>query len=190
MSIYPLEKNTVGIVTLAFLGTLGIVVRMFVRIPLIPGLLELTPGFLFSELGGVVGGIPGGILVGTIVGIGGAIAGGEVPLLPLIGNMALGLGTGYAIHITKTRDGIKYAILAILGGGIIGGFIPSMTIFAGVGVPFETVFFYAFMDMIQAFLWAIVAIVVEKQIIRPVIGHYLYPNMGAKEELVEDPKDD
>ncbi|MBD3406752.1 MAG: hypothetical protein GF411_11615 [Candidatus Lokiarchaeota archaeon] len=190
MSIYPLEKNTSGIVTLAFLGALGIVVRLFIRIPIIPGLLELTPGFLFSELGGVVGGIPGGLLVGAIVGIGGAIAGGEIPLLPLIGNMALGFGTGYAVHITKNRDGLKYALLAILGGGLIGGFIPSMTLFAGVGVPFETTFLYALMDMIQALFWAVIAVVLERKIIRPILGHYLYPNMQESELLLEASEDD
>ena len=44
----PLQKNTVALPTLAMLAAMGMDVRMFVRIPVIPGLLDLTPGFLFS----------------------------------------------------------------------------------------------------------------------------------------------
>ena len=87
MGQIPLQKNTVALTSLAILAAMGIVVRMFVRIPVIPGLLDLTPGFLFSELGGVIGGLPGGALVGAIVGFGGAMAGGEPPLLPMLGNI-------------------------------------------------------------------------------------------------------
>ncbi|MFW9967667.1 MAG: hypothetical protein ACFFEA_10985 [Candidatus Thorarchaeota archaeon] len=175
MRTTPLQKNTVALTTLSMLAAMGIVVRMFVRIPVIPGLLDLTPGFLFSEFGGVIGGLPGGALVGAVVGFGGAIAGGEPPLLPMIGNICLGIGTGFAIHIKTDRDSLLYIMLVILGGGVIGGFIPSVTVFAAVTESIEITILYATIDMLQAFLWASVALVLEKLVIRPIIGQYLYP---------------
>ena len=66
----PFRKNTVSLNTLALIAALGIIVRMYVRIPVIPGFVELTPGFLFSLLGGVIGGVPGGIFVGASVWLG------------------------------------------------------------------------------------------------------------------------
>ena len=176
MDLVPLEKNTVALTTLALIAALGIIVRLFVRIPIIPGLLELTPGFLFSELGGVIGGIPGGIVVGAIVGIGGALGGGEVPILPMIGNICLGIGTGWAIHLSSDRDNIRYALMAIAGAGIFGGFIPSMTVFAGFAGSLEAAFIAAIIDGVQATLWAVVALLLERIIIRPTIGDYLYRN--------------
>ena len=161
--------------TLALIAALGIVVRMFVRIPVIPGFVELTPGFLFSLLGGIIGGVPGGIFVGAIVGIGGAMGGGEPPLLPMIGNIFLGIGSGLAIHITKERNSRRYALLVVLGGGIIGGLIPTATIFASLIDPVEVILAAALLDMTQGFLWAIVALFVERKIIRPIAGNYLYP---------------
>ena len=179
MRSIPLQQNTVALATLAMLAAIGIVVRIFVRIPVIPGLLDLTPGFLFSELGGVIGGIPGGALVGAVVGLGGAMAGGEPPLLPMIGNICLGIGTGYAIHLRSNRDSAVYAAMVVLGGGIIGGFIPSMTVFAAVTDSFEATMLFATIDMLQAFLWAFVALLVERALVRPLVGHYLYPEMES-----------
>jgi hypothetical protein len=175
MAQIPLRKNTVSLTTLALIAALGMVVRMFVHIPLIPGLVELTPGFLFSLLGGMIGGVPGGIFVGAVVGMGGTMSGGEPPLLLMIGNIFLGIGSGLAIHLTKERDSRKYALMVILGGGIIGGFIPSATIFASLVDPIEVVLAAALLDMTQGFFWAIVALFVERRIIRPIAGKYLYP---------------
>jgi hypothetical protein len=173
MNLIPLRTNTITITTLAMIAAVGIVVRLTVRLVLIPGLVEITPGFLFSELGGVIGGIPGGALVGTIVGLGGAIAGGETPLLPLIGNICLGIGTGYAIHIVHNRDSLKYALLVIIGGGVIGGLLPSFAIFI-LTESFGLAFAYALLDFYQALGWAAAALLTEAYIIRPVIGNYLY----------------
>jgi hypothetical protein len=175
MAQIPLQENTVSLTTLAMIAALGIVVRMFVRIPVIPGFVELTPGFLFSLLGGVIGGVPGGIFVGAIVGIGGAMGGGEPPLLPMIGNIFLGIGSGLAIHVTKERNSRKYALMVVLGGGIIGGFIPTATVFASLIDPIEVILAGALLDMTQGFLWAIVALFVERSIIRPIAGKHLYP---------------
>ncbi|TFF68660.1 hypothetical protein EU520_00115 [Candidatus Thorarchaeota archaeon] len=162
---------------------------MFLRFTVIPSLLELTPGFLFSELGGVVGGVFGGLLVGAIVGLSGAIGGGEFPLLPLIGNMALGLGTGIAIHIQSDRSSRSYAILAVVGGGLIGGFLPTLAVSLWLFYPIEAALLGAVVDGAQAVLWAVVAVVVERIAIRPVAGLYLYQNLHAQDQPLEDPSD-
>jgi len=154
MTQTPLRKNTVLLITLTLIASLGIFVRVFVRIPVIPGFVEITPGFLFSLLGGVIGGVPGGIFVGAIVGIGGAMSGGEPQLLPMIGNIFLGIGSGLAIHVTKERNSRKYALMVILGGGVIGGFIPTATVFASFIDPIEVILAAALLDMAQGFLWA------------------------------------
>jgi len=180
MSILPIQKNTVALTTIAVIAALGMVVRFTLQIPVIPGLVELTPGFLFSILGGVIGGIPGGILTGITVGLGGALAGGSLSILTLFGNLFLGIGGGYAIYFAK-RDSRKYNILVILGAGIIGGLIPSMTLFAAIGVPFIANLSVASIDMAQGFLWAVVALVVEKKLIRPIVGNYLYSELEIKE---------
>ncbi|MHA1902427.1 MAG: hypothetical protein ACXADL_00050 [Candidatus Thorarchaeota archaeon] len=176
MASVPLHRNTVTLSTLALIAALGMIVRMTVRIPVVPELVEITPAFLFSELGGIIGGLPGGIVVGFIVGIGGAMGGGEISLIPFLGNIFLGIGTGYAVHITKERDSLKYSIMVILGGGIIGGWLPDMTIFLYLSESIEAAFLIAIIDMIQAFVWAAVALLVERRIIRPIAGHYLYPD--------------
>ncbi len=161
-------------------AALGAVFRLFVRIPVIPDWVELTPAFTFSELGGVIGGIPGGIFVGAVVGVAGAMAGGEVPLLPAIGNICLGIGTGYAIHVTRERDSVLYWVLAIVGGAFIGGFIPTLTIFGGFSLSLEASIVPATIDGLQAALWAFVALVLERTVVRPIAGVYLYPNVEGQ----------
>ena len=180
MDTIPLKKNTAALAILALVAAMGLFMRYLVRITIIPELVEITPGFLFSELGGIIGGIFGGILVGMAVGIGGAMGGGEFSIIPLLGNIFLGIGTGYAIHITKERDSMRYSILAILGGGIIGGFIPDMTIFLILSETIEGAFLLALIDMIQGFIWAVVAIIIERKLIRPLAGNYLYPEEGIQ----------
>ncbi len=184
MDFIPLRKNTVALTTLALIAAIGIVVRVFVRIPLIFGLVELTPGFLFSLLGGVIGGIPGGILVGAITGLGGSLALLEPPLLPFIGNICLGIGSGYAIHLVADRNSWKYTLLVIIGAPIIGGFIPTFLISTVYGFTIDIIIASAIADMIQTLIWVVPAILIEKLIIRPIIGNYLYPEEGQL-ELVE-----
>lgn len=186
MDLFPLRKNTAALVILAMLAALGILVRSFISIPVVPGLVELTPGFLFSILGGVIGGIPGGVFVGAITGLGGALAGNEPPLLPMIGNIFLGIGGGYAIHLVKNRDSVKYAVMVILGSGIIGGFIPSATIFATLTDSWEVIVGTAAIDMFQAFLWGFVALLTEKLIIRPIVGNYIYRSKDSSFEELEE----
>jgi hypothetical protein len=180
MSILPIRTNTVALTTLAMIAAIGIVVRYTIQIPVIPNVVVLTPGFMFSILGGIVGGIPGGALIGAIVGISGALSGTEIPILPMFGNICLGLGSGYAIYFSK-RDNLKYYILVILGSGIIGGFIPTMTLFYSFVDSITVNVIAASIDMMQAFLWAAVALVAERTIIRPILGHYLYSEAKVHE---------
>ncbi|TFG34991.1 hypothetical protein EU527_00650 [Candidatus Thorarchaeota archaeon] len=180
MSFLPIQKNTVALTTIALIAALGMIVRYTLQIPVIPELVELTPGFLFSILGGLIGGIPGGIIAGTAVGIGGSLSGVGFSILTLFGNICLGIGSGYAIYFA-TRDTTKYNGLVILGAGIIGGFIPTMTMFYTIGLPFVINLAYASIDMMQGFLWAVLAIIVEKKIIRPIVGQYLYAEVEIEE---------
>ncbi|MFX1482376.1 MAG: hypothetical protein ACFFCP_04220 [Promethearchaeota archaeon] len=175
MELVPLRRNTVALTTLALLAALGIVVRVFVRIPLIFGVVELTPGFLFSLLGGVIGGVPGGILVGAITGLGGAMALAEPPLLPIIGNVCLGIGSGYAIHVASSRDSLSYILLVIIGAPIIGGFMPTFLISALYGITIELATISALADTVQTLIWVVPAILLERFLIRTLIGHYIYP---------------
>jgi hypothetical protein len=156
------------------IAALGIVVRVFVQIPLIFGVVVLTPGFLFSLLGGVIGGIPGGVLVGAITGLGGALALTEPPLLPMIGNICLGIGSGYALHLVKNRNNLKYYLMIIIGAPIIGGFIPTFVISLLYLFPMAIVVTGAIADTIQTLIWVFPALLLEKTFIRPLIGHYLY----------------
>ena len=181
MELIPIRKNTVALTTLALIAALGIIVRFFLRFPIVIGVVELTPGFLFSLLGGVIGGLPGGILVGAITGLGGAIALAEPPLLPFIGNIFLGIGSGFAIHLVKSRDSMKYYLLVIIGAPIIGGFIPTFVISVLYGVVFDLVLISAISDTIQTLIWVIPAIIIERAIVRPIIGHYLYPEQEQLE---------
>jgi hypothetical protein len=175
MELIPIQRNTVALTTLAMIAALGIVVRVFVHIPLIFGVVDLTPGFLFSLLGGVIGGLPGGILVGVITGLGGAMAMTEPPLLPMIGNISLGVGAGYALHLVKNRDNLRYYLLVIIGAPIIGGFIPTFVLSLLYFDPLGIVLAAAIADTIQTLIWVFPALLIEKYIIRPLIGHYIYP---------------
>ena len=175
MELVPLRKNTVALTTLATIAALGIVVRVFLHIPVIPGVVDLTPGFLFSLLGGVVGGLPGGILVGAITGLGGAIVLTEPPMLPMIGNICLGIGAGYALHLVTNRDSYKYYLMLVIGAPIIGGFIPTFVISLLYFDPLGIVVAAAIADTIQTLIWIFPALLIEKYIIRPLIGHYIYP---------------
>ncbi len=173
MSIVPIRRNSVALTTLAVIAALGIIVRYAIQIPVIPDVVVLTPGFMFSILGGIIGGLPGGIIIGAIVGFSGALSGTEIPLLPMFGNICLGIGSGYAIHFSK-RDSVRYWILVVLGSGIIGGFIPTITLFYSFVDSIIVNLIAASIDMTQAFLWAVVALIVEMKIIRPIVGDYLY----------------
>jgi hypothetical protein len=76
---------------------------------------------------------------------------------------------------------LRYYLMVIVGGGIIGGLIPTMTVFSSLVDPLVVNLIAATIDMLQAFLWAIVALVVESKLIRPIVGHYLYSRARIEE---------
>ncbi len=176
------SQPAVWVATIAIVGALGAAVRLFVRIVVFPG-LELTPGFMFSELGGLLGGVPGGVLTGVIVGMGGAIAGVEEPVLPIIGNICLGIGTGIASRLKVGRDSWIFRITAMVGAGLIGGFIPTYLLFSGF--QFQVQLVPAVIDGCQAILWAAAALVVERTLVRPILGPYLYPEPMRAEAVAD-----
>ncbi len=187
MRVIPFQKNTVALTTFAMIAALGFVVRLTIKFTVIPELVEITPAFIFSLLGGIIGGIPGGVFVGSIVGLSGAMGGGEFPLVPLVGNILLGVGTGIAIHLNSNRDSMNYSLMAILGGGIIGGFIADMIIMMPIlGFPLEGALPVSIVDMVMAFIWASVAIVIERKLIRPIIGQYLYSEESESIQELDD----
>ncbi len=102
----------------------------------------------------------------------------------MVGNMCLGLGTGIAVYVSR-RNSLKFSLIAILGGGFIGGFIPSMTIFAAVTDSLELTFIVAVADLIQAIIWAIVAIFVDRYIIQKILGNYIYADGDKNVELLD-----
>ena len=98
----------------------------------------------------------------------------------MFGNICLGIGSGFAIYFSN-RDKLQYCLLVIFGSGIIGGFIPTMTLFYSFVDSITVNLVAASIDMMQAFLWAVVALIVERTIIRPILGHYLYSEVGIHE---------
>ena len=180
MSIVPVRSNTAALTMFAIIAALGVVVRYAVQIPIIPNAVVLTPGFMFSILGGIVGGIPGGALIGAIIGLSGALSGTEIQILPMFGNICLGIGSGYAVYFAN-RDNLRYYILVVLGSGLIGGFMPTLTVFYSLIDPLIVNLIAASIDMCQAFLWAAVALVVERTLIRPIAGNYIYSDNAIQE---------
>ena len=56
-----------------------------------------------------------------------------------------------------------------------------MTMFYTIGLPLEANLLYASIDMAQGFLWGAIALVVERTIIRPIVGSYLYAEVEIQE---------
>ncbi|MHA1736598.1 MAG: hypothetical protein ACTSV8_09555, partial [Candidatus Thorarchaeota archaeon] len=51
---------------------------------------------------------------------------------------------------------------------------------------FELSVIYAMIDAAQAALWAVAALILEKSVIRPIIGSYLYPNLETETTELQD----
>ena len=160
-----MKWNTKTISLIAVLSALGIVLRYAVAIPVIPDVVELTPSFLIPEFAGMVMGLEGGIIVGTFVGLSGALRGGEFPLIPLLGNIALGISTGIVFFFMKEDNQIRN-IITIISAGIIGGFIPTFTITLAflpwTGNAVAAAAISASIDFLQAALWAAVGLPLRK----------------------------
>lgn len=143
----------------AVLGALGALLRYFVAITVIPGIIELSPSFLIPQLAGMLMGSIGGGLCGAIVGVTGSVRGGEFPLIPLLGNIALGLSTGIVKDVVSDNKRKLKKLLYVISGAFIGGFVPTFTISMFL-VPSFAVVFYALIDAFQAGLWAFIGVMV------------------------------
>ncbi len=160
------------IALLAVLAALGVVLRS-ISVTVIPNVVELTPGFFASEFAGMVLGLEGGIIVGTITGLVGALHGGEFPLIPLIGNIALGVSTAI-VYLFMKKDSRIRDILVVVSAGIIGGFLPTFTItlmfipITSEGIALAA--FSAMLDFFQAALWAIVGLPIKRIVDRDLLG--------------------
>ena len=105
------------------LGALGIVLRSFYLE--ITANVQLTPGMIPPALAGMLMGLEGGFITGLIVGVYGALFSGEFPLIPLVGNVLLGIGPGIVYEILDDRRTSLKSIVYVLMTGFIGGFIPT-----------------------------------------------------------------
>lgn len=155
---------------LAVFAALGVVLRIF-SIP-INVYVTLTPGFTIPLLTGIVLGPIEGVVCGLAVGISGALF--EPALIPIVGNIALGLSTGIPTLARRRLPRLLWAGLCIVSAAIIGGFLPTFggMIFYGV-VPVAAAA-SASIDAGQAAIWAVVALLLDASVVQPILQHLLH----------------
>jgi|Deesub1362B_J571_1020462.scaffolds.fasta_scaffold32370_1 hypothetical protein len=153
------EVNAKQIAIVTVLGALGALLRYFAAIVVIPGVVELTPSFLIPQLAGMLMGSLGGSLCGVIVGVAGSIRGGEFPLIPLLGNVALGFSTGIVKDVVSEERKRMKKVLYVVSGALIGGFLPTFLI-SIFFVPIFASAFYALIDTFQAGFWVFIGIII------------------------------
>ncbi|MFW9831873.1 MAG: hypothetical protein ACFFD8_08860 [Candidatus Thorarchaeota archaeon] len=154
---------------LALFVALGIVFRQ-IAIPTFSPFVTLTPGFIIPLLTGIVLGPLGGILCGIFVGLSGGLW--EPVLIPLIGNIALGLSTGIPTYFRHKMRPYLWIGCCIISAIIIGGFLPTFSIevlFFWVVPPIAAI--SASVDALQASMWVITAFIVTS-IIDPFLLGY------------------
>jgi hypothetical protein len=158
---------------LALFAAIGIVLRQ-VAIPIFPPYVTLTPGFIMPLLAGIVLGPLGGAIGGIIVGLSGALW--EPFLIPLIGNIALGLSTGIPSYFRYKMSHFLWITMSILSAIFIGGFLPTFTIETLIyGVPFMIAAITASFDASQAGIWSGIALFTFVGIVNPVLEQYRRP---------------
>jgi hypothetical protein len=149
---------------------LGVVIRQFFKIPIIPEVVELTPGFIMPFLTGLVLGPVEGAMCGLIVGIGGALTSTEFSLIPIVGNLALGLSTGVPTLWRHRIHRYLFIGLSTLSASIFGGFLSTYVISVYLmGLIPSAAAFYASIDAIQAIVWLAVAFILESGAVQPII---------------------
>ncbi|MFX1491751.1 MAG: hypothetical protein ACFFBU_05775 [Promethearchaeota archaeon] len=158
---------------LALFAAIGIVLRQ-VAIPIFPPYVTLTPGFIMPLLTGIVLGPLGGIICGILVGISGALW--EPFLIPLFGNIALGLSTGIPTYFRYKIPHFLWMIISILSATLIGGFLPTFIIEMLIyGVPPMIATLTASFDASQAGIWTTIALFIYVGIIHPLLAQYQRP---------------
>ncbi|MFW9934695.1 MAG: ECF transporter S component [Candidatus Thorarchaeota archaeon] len=167
VGIFPLS---IWIGILAIFSAVGIVLRQ-VAIPTFSPYVTLTPGFIIPLLAGIILGPLGGILCGIFVGISGALW--EPFLIPLIGNIALGISTGIPTYYRHKLNQLSWNVACILAAVIIGGFLPTFSIEVLIfGLPTTIAAITASVDGIQAGIWIVVAIILAQGVIDPILLRY------------------
>jgi hypothetical protein len=117
----------------------------------------------------------GGILTGLFVGISGALW--EPILIPLLGNMALGISTGLPTYYRFKIQRAFWIFVCILSSVFIGGFLPTFSIEILVfGVPLVAAMLTASLDALQAGIWIFVAIFFAEGVVDPILHRYKTPS--------------
>jgi hypothetical protein len=152
---------------LAVFAALGILLRQ-VALPTLLPFVTLTPGFTMPLLTGIALGPIEGLACGLVVGMSGGLT--EPALLPILGNIALGLSTGIPSLARRRLPYPLWAGLCVVSGSVFGGFLPT---FAVEGLLFLVQPFAAaaaaLTDGLQAIVWAIVAVLLDKKAVQPLL---------------------
>ena len=174
LTLQPIHEGTLlislWVTILALFSAVGIILRQ-VAIPTFSPYVTLTPGFVMPLLTGIVLGPLGGLLCGVIVGMSGALW--EPILIPLLGNIALGVSTGIPTYYRHKLSRVSWTLICILSAVIIGGFLPTFVIEVLVfGVPMIVAALTASVDAVQAGIWVVVVIILAQRIVDPILLRY------------------
>jgi hypothetical protein len=94
-------------------------------------------------------------------------------LIPLIGNIALGLSTGLPTYFRHRSHQVSWMVACIVSAVMIGGFLPTFSIEVLVfGVPAFLAALTATVDALQAGIWVIIALILVNTIIDPLLLRY------------------
>ena len=181
-TLQPIDKGilplTLWIAILAVFSAVGIVLRQ-VALPTFSPYVTLTPGFVMPLLSGIILGPLGGVLCGIFVGISGAFW--EPFLIPLIGNVALGISTGIPSYFRHKLHKISWITMCIISAMIIGGFLPTFSVeILLFGVPIFIAALTASVDAVQAGIWVVVAIILAQGVIDPILLRYRRPSTNLE----------
>ena len=161
---------SVWLALLVILTAVGIVLRQ-IAIPVAVN-ITLTPGFTAPLLAGMLLGPVAGVLCGLIVGMSGALT--EWWLLPVMGNIALGLSTGLPSLVRGRLPRPVWAALCVAMAVVVGGFLPTFTEKVIVELlPAIVAALEACIDAAQAGVWAVVALILEAGVVRPLLAHII-----------------
>ncbi len=144
------------------LSAAGIALRS-IEIPIVPEVMSFTLGMIIPILAGYLMGIASGVCVGVVVGTYAAMFSQENPLIPFIGNICLGLfaGIGFMAKAKLQKMEKLGEIVKLIIPSIGGGMLPTLSI-AILTVPPMIALISSLLDLLNAFLAAIVALIVEK----------------------------
>lgn len=161
------------IVALAMFAAVGILLRQ-VAIPTSLPYVTLTPGFTMPLLTGIALGPIEGLACGLFVGISGGLT--EPALLPVLGNIALGLSTGVPSLARRRLPFSLWASLCVVSGSFFGGFLPTFSIEVLVFVIQPVAALAAAVaDGLQGIVWATVAVLLDRTAVQPLlqrlVGH-------------------